>query len=80
MNSMPTNLMAQDQVRARLAEAQREQLIRVARASSPRPVGFAGSTGSFVGLLVQPVRNVVAAVNRAVHQPATGLGETATHA
>lgn len=79
MNSMQTAWIAQDRINERLAEAQRERLIRAARASSPRPIGFSGTTGSFASALVQPVKNAIAAFGRAVHQPA-GLGKTATHA
>lgn len=80
MNSMQTTWIAQDRINERLAEAQRERLIRAARASSPRPIGFSGATGSFASSLVQPVKNVIAAIGRAVHQPANDLGETASHA
>jgi len=80
MNTMPTHLMAQPQIHERLAEAERERLIRVARAASPRPVGFTGATGTFAANLVQPLKSAIAAVGRAVHQPATGLGKTTTHA
>lgn len=87
MNSMPTNLMAQDQVHARLAEAQRERLIRSAHAATPRPVEFHGSTGSFVTILVAPIKHLLAAFGRVVNHPApsfgdpaSGLGKTASHA
>lgn len=80
MNSMHTTWIAQDRINERIAEAQRERLIRAARASSPRPIGFSGATGSFAVNLIQPVKNAIAALGRVVHQPATGLGKTATHA
>ena len=80
MNTMQTQWIAQDRINERLAEAQRERLIRSARASSPRPIGFAGSTGSFASNLFQPLKNAITAFGRTVHQPATGLGKTATRA
>lgn len=79
MNSMQTTWIAQDRINERLAEAQRERLIRAARDSAPRPIGFSGTTGSFAGLLIQPVKIAIAAIARAVHPPA-GLGKSATNA
>lgn len=80
MNSMHTTWIAQDRINERLAEAQRERLIRAARDSAPRPIGFSGTTGSFASTVVQPVKNAIAALGRAVHQPVAGLGKTATNA
>lgn len=72
--------MAQDRINERLAEAQRERLIRAARAAAPRAVEFHGATGSFASNLVAPVKQFFAAIAHAVHQPAARLGKNPTHA
>ncbi len=72
--------MAQVLINERLAEAQRERLVRAARASAPRPIEFRGSTGSFAAAIVAPVKKLFAAFGHAAQRPVTGLHKTASRA
>ncbi|MEK6721263.1 MAG: hypothetical protein AABZ33_11425 [Chloroflexota bacterium] len=79
MNDYMQMHIAQDRIRERLAEAQRERLVRSARAAQPRPIEFHGSTGSLGSLVVRPIKRVLSAIGHAVH-PVSKLGEGTAHA